>query len=415
MLKRDNEGMSNTKQAIFGFSWHTAFKVGAALIALLKISILARLLTPAEFGLFSLATIALGLTEAATETGVNLTIMQSKHSILYFLDSAWVISIFRGVVIGIMMMVVGFFLTWYFDEGRLLFLVGLLSLVPVIKGFINPMIVSLYKEMRFFRDSLYRLTLVLVDAVAAISLGILLHSAYALVGAMILAAIFEVTITFLFFSDRPRFAYLHSRGKHILANGRWLSLSAFFHYLSENMDNFLVGKLAGTYNLGLYDRAYTLSHKPNSEIAKAVQHGTFPIIAQMVREDKSLLNAARKSSFALFVIALIGSLPLLLFPQLIVQLIFGEQWTGVAPMLPWLVGAGLIQAITIYTNTLFLATKSYQIMNLHLGISLLAMIGCVYVLGSNFGVTGAVMGLFVSRLLALPIAAYGAYTLLRRR
>lgn len=382
---------------------------------LLKISILARLLTPAEFGVFSLATIALGITEAATETGVNVTIMQSKHSIAYFLDSAWVISIFRGIVIGIVMMVLGFLLQGYFGEPRLVFLIGILSLVPVIKGTINPMVISLYKEMRFLRDSLYRLSLIIVDAIAAVALAFWLHSAYALVGGMVIAALFEVFITFFLFADRPHFAYVHSRGKHILSNAKWLSVSAFFSYLGENMDNFLIGKLTGTFNLGLYHNAYALSHKPNYEIAKAVQHSTFPILTQLFRQQKSLASAFKKSSFILLVVAIAGSLPLILFPNWIVLLILGEQWLGVIPLLPWLVGAGIIHALTMYAHTLFVSTKQYFLSNLHLGVSLLTMIGCVYLLGSWYGIQGAVIGLFISRLLAAPIALYGAFYTLKHQ
>ena len=65
--------MSYSKQAISGFSWQTLMKIFAALISLIKISILARLLSPNDFGLFSLTVIALGLSEAAAQTGINVT------------------------------------------------------------------------------------------------------------------------------------------------------------------------------------------------------------------------------------------------------------------------------------------------------------------------------------------------------
>ncbi|MBT4681265.1 MAG: oligosaccharide flippase family protein, partial [Candidatus Pacebacteria bacterium] len=144
--------MSYSKQAVSGFSWQTIMKIFAAFISLAKISVLARLLSPDDFGLFSLTIIALGLSEAAAQTGINITILQSKRSVSYFLDTAWVISIARGFVIAIMMIIIGFGLGNYFDNPQLISLVSLASLIPVIKGLINPYIISMRKNLKFFND-----------------------------------------------------------------------------------------------------------------------------------------------------------------------------------------------------------------------------------------------------------------------
>ena len=85
--------MGYTKNAISGFSWQTLLKLIQNGLSVIKIFVLARLLSPNDFGMFSLITIALGLVEAFTETGINFTILQSKKSVRYFLDTAWVIAI----------------------------------------------------------------------------------------------------------------------------------------------------------------------------------------------------------------------------------------------------------------------------------------------------------------------------------
>ena len=69
-----NVPVGYTKKAISGFSWQTVLKLLQSGLTVLKVSILARLLSPEDFGMFSLITIALGIVEAFTETGVNFTI-----------------------------------------------------------------------------------------------------------------------------------------------------------------------------------------------------------------------------------------------------------------------------------------------------------------------------------------------------
>ena len=78
--------MGYQRHAIIGFSVQSLQKVFVFVINFVKIVVLARLLKPSDFGLFSLVMIALGLTESFTQTGINTTIVQSKKDINYFLD-----------------------------------------------------------------------------------------------------------------------------------------------------------------------------------------------------------------------------------------------------------------------------------------------------------------------------------------
>ena len=99
-LNSHNMFMGYTKAALMGFCWHSVLKAVNLATSALKFFALARLLTPEAIGLFSLTSIALGVTEAMAETGINTTIIQSRQSINYFLDTAWVLSILRGLIIG---------------------------------------------------------------------------------------------------------------------------------------------------------------------------------------------------------------------------------------------------------------------------------------------------------------------------
>ena len=200
--------MNYTQKTLAGFSWQTLYKGLLVGVAMIKMYILARLLNPEAFGLFSLTAITLGITESLTQTGINVTILQSKQSVKYFLDTAWVIAIIRGFAIGSIMLLMGLFMQGYYHEPKLLGLITVAALVPVIKGFINPYIVTLHKEMQFFQDSVYRFSLVLVESLAAVILGMLTHSVWSLVWALVISAIYEVIISFIFFQLKPKFAYI---------------------------------------------------------------------------------------------------------------------------------------------------------------------------------------------------------------
>ncbi len=406
--------MGYTKKAITGFGWQTLLRILSYILTIAKIYFLARLLTPADFGLFSLAAITLGISEALTQTGVNLTILQSKHSVKYFLNTAWVIAIVRGFVIGTVMILLGLGMSRIFNQPQLLTLISVTAFIPVIKGFINPYIVILHKEMFFFQDALYRFSFLLVEIILSILFGFLLQSPFALAFGMIGSGLFEVAISFIFFKQKPVFQYIPSSARQIFNNTKWISVSSLLNYLSEHVDDFLIGRLTSTHDLGIYHNAYSLTHKVNYQISKSVHHGTIPIFTKITNNISRLKKAFIKSFLGTIGVIIFFSAPLLIAPELIVNLLLGPQWLGAVSLITPLVLAGIVQSLINICYTLFLATKKYKFLNLHLLAGLILMTGLIVLLGQNSGLTGAVYAILLSRVITLPAALAGAYQQLEK-
>jgi len=400
--------MGYTRSAVAGFSWQTALKVTSALISLGKLGILTRLLDPVQFGIFSLVMISLGLMESFTQTGINVTILQSNKPITSFINAAWVIAIVRGAVISVLMIGLGGGMQQFFQEPSLWGMIIIAALVPLIKGFINPAMVTLQKNLHFWADTLYRVSLVLVDALVAVIAVWYFHSVIGLLIGLIAAALFEVTISFLFLKPRPRFSFKWSEAQPIFKNARSLNLSSLLNYLNENSDNLLIGRLVGTYSLGLYQPTYGLCHVPNYEVAKSANHGTLPIYTRLLDEPARLRKAFIKASISILVLGFLGSLPLMLFPNQIIHLIFGQQWSGAIELVPWLAAAGFLQGLTMVFYSLFYAQNHLKIANFHSLLTFLTLISGIWVFTAQFGLVGAGMGVFLSRIVGIPLLLWGA-------
>lgn len=401
--------MSYTKKVINGFSWELALKLSLYALTIIKTYFLARILDPADFGIFSLVVISLGISEAMTQTGINLTMIQSDHSVDYFLNTAWVVSIVRGFLIGIVMIVLGYFMSIFFEEPSLLTLIGLSALVPAIKGFINPYVVIFHKKMIFFQDVLYRFGVQASLVIGTLLLGVWLKNAYALVFGLLFAAVLEVTISFVIFKKKPTFEYIPSRAKVIFDNARWLSVGSLLHYLVENIDDFLIGSITNTHSLGLYHNAYGLTHRATYEISKSAHYGTIPVFSKLTDQRKRLKKAFLKTFFTTIVIILLIAGPIYIFDQQIIHLLLGEKWIESIPLVRPLILAGSIQSLFMICYTLMLASKKYKAMNYHLLFSLILMGSFIYYFGNKDGLLGAVNGIFYSRMVSLPLILIFVY------
>lgn len=412
-LNGDNKLMGYTRQAVSGFGWKTVVTFATAALTAVKLSILARILEPRDFGLFAYVAIALGLAESITQTGVNITIIQAKESVKYFLNTAWVIAIIRGLLIGTVMLVMGLVMSQFYLEPSLTMLVGVAAFVPIIKGFINPAIISYQKELRFFRDSVYQFMVLFVEALAAVLLAWKLQSVIALIIALIASAIFEVGLSFFLFKLKPRFEYISSRAKQIFANARGLTISAALSYISENIDDLILGRVLGTAPLGSYHTGYSLSHKATQGFAHALNHSTLPVFAKIADEKTRLRRAFWKAIGGLSALLLAALIPLVLLPELVVTIILGDKWQAVIPILPWLAIAGALQALTTICYTALISTNSYTFMNFHRALSIVVFVP-LFIWGSvEYGLLGAAVTWAVSRFVTFPVALIGVVRRLR--
>ena len=409
--------MSYKKYAIAGFSWQSIQKFLSAGVTFAKVYIIARLLTPNDIGLFSLTMIALGITESFTQTGINITMIQSKNPIRYYLSTAWVIAIIRGFVIGAIMVAMAFFMSQYYDQPDLLALISVTAFVPVLKGFINPAITSWQKDLDFYHDSLYSFIRQIAEVFFQILLAFALRSVWALALGVILSAAFEVLLSFFMLKERPVFLYIKSRGKEIFKNARWLNVASFLSYLNDNVDDFLLGKIVGTAKLGIYHNAYSLSHQLNYELSKSAHHGIMPIFSQInhTNDQERLNRAFRKSFWTLVLLVFAASFPLLAFPNFIVNFVLGDQWLAAIPLLRILTLAGIVHAISNFCYALMISRKEYRFLNSHMLLLFFLTAGGILWLGADQGLQGAVLAIFLARLFSLPIALIGSRQALKEK
>src|SRR4051812_11019872 len=106
--------MGYKKHAIKGVTWIGALRFAIRGMSFVRIAIIARLLNPAQFGIFAIATLVLTFVETLTETGINSFLIQEKEHISKYINSAWIVSIIRGFLIASCIIVAAPFIAHFF-------------------------------------------------------------------------------------------------------------------------------------------------------------------------------------------------------------------------------------------------------------------------------------------------------------
>lgn len=405
--------MGYTGDAIKGVSWLGAFRLFTRALSFLRIIIIARILSPAQFGIYGIAALALSFVEILTETGINVFLVQNKENIGRYVNTAWIVSIIRGILISSLIFFSSFFVPTFFKSPDALALLMLVSAVPLIRGFINPSVARFQKELQFHKEFYYRSGIFLIETIVSIVLVVAIRNPIALIYSLIAGAIFEVIMSLLFVKPVPIIEFNKKVFREIISHGKWLTGAGIFGYLFQNADNAVVGKMLGTGALGIYDMAYSISTLPLNEISDIVARVTFPIYVR-ISDDKKRLRRAYVRTIITTTL-LVGPILLLflLFPEQLILLFLGTNWIQASDVLRVLAVYAMFSILGSPSGAVFYAVKKQKYLTVISIVSFVVMIASIFPLINQFGLIGAGLAVILGSLATLPFMIYYLIKVLR--
>lgn len=401
--------------AIRGISWMTLLRGSTRGITFVRLAILARILTPAQFGSFGVATLVLSFLEIITETGINVFLVQKKDDWREYINSAWIISILRGFIIFTVLIILAPFISDFFNSSQSQKLIYLIAIVPLIKGFINPSIIQIQKEIQFKKEFYLRLILFLVESAFVIILAIYTKDASSFAYGLIASAILEVVLSFVLFKPVPILIFDFTKIKQIFKRGSWITLTGIFIYLSENLDNMLVGKILGTGSLGFYQMGYKVSTFTISEIAEVVNKVTFPVYSKLSGDFKRLSNAFVKVFLTSSFFAISSGIILFIFAEPIVKVGLGKDWTEIVGLIRILSIYGILRTMFGNFFSLFFALEKQFYSTISISLRLLVLSITIIPFIQSFGIIGAGYAMIISVIFEIPLLIFLTYKIFKNQ
>lgn len=395
--------MSYLKDTLKGISWMGALTVLTKSIAIGKIAILARILSPSQFGSYGIALLILGFLEVLTETGINIFLIQEKDNAKEYLNSAWVVSIIRGVLIGTLILSLSPLIVTFFKVPGITNLLYLVALVAFVRGFINPMVVFFQKKLEFMKVFMFQGGLYFLDASFAISLGLLTHSESAMIISMVVAAVIEVILSFMLFTDKPHFIFEKDKFLKVINSGKWITGAGLFSYIFQNLDNVVVGRFLGTTNLGFYQQAYSIATLPVSGVSDVFNKVMFPIFVNISDKKEEFKKTFNKSITVIFILALFFGLAIFLFSEPIILIFLGSKWLVIEPTLKILGIFGIMKSVLNSSYSLLLSLKMQKTVMLSELCGIIGMMLVIFPMVVSFGTLGAAYSTIIAVICGFPV------------
>lgn len=326
-----------------GTLWTVAARFGIRGLSVINTIILARLLTPADFGIVAMASIVTTLMAACTETGLNQVIIYYRNTDKSFYDTAWTIQMIRGFVLGIVLILFSRFIANFFDEPKLTHVLLFLSVVFILNGLISANIVTFQKEMRFDKEFYYRISTNGMNFVGTILLALWLRNYWAMVFGNIIFAISCVVFSFLYAPGFPKPTLHHWR--KIFNFSQWIFLRETSIFIGQKLDQIIVGRWFGKALLGQYDMATQIATLPSTEMSMPLSRSLFPALAKMQDDHKQFCFTLSMSISVILLIVLPTCCGLIMIAHPTVMLLLPRNWDHVGALIQILSVYGLFRVI----------------------------------------------------------------------
>ena len=283
---------NNIKRQLFSGVFYTALaKYSGIIISLVVAGILARLLSPDDFGIVAIATVIIAFFNLFTDMGISPAIIQHKALTKEELSDIFSFTVWTGIAISLLFFAASWLIADYYDSQILRILCQLLS---VNLFFASATIVPgamFYRNKEFKYIAVRSFTIQIAGGAGAVTAALCGAGLYALIITPIISSILIFVISYQRYPQRLRFTWGLTALRKIFSYSAYQFLFNVINYFSRNLDKLLIGKHMSMSDLGYYEKSYRLMMLPLQNITQVITPVMHPIFSDF-QDDKAKLASS---------------------------------------------------------------------------------------------------------------------------
>lgn len=343
------------KQAVSGIKWLMGSTAIQRVITFATTVVLARILTPATFGLFSLAFIAIDSLGLFSSMGFDSALIRKKDDMDKSANTAFFIIPVLGISLYLLLAISAPLIGKFLNNQEVISVVRALGIIFVIGCFGKVPAALLEKSMQFKKVSFIDISSLVIYSIAAIVFAVFHFGIWSLVIAYILKTLYQNILAWLFSGWTPRFEFDKKIAWEMFHFGKFLFLGSLVGFLKWNLDNLLVGKLLGITALGFYGIAFNVANIGGVFLGSKVYRVAFPAYSKLQGNLYDLRAAALKVLKHLSLLVLPLGVAIFFLSGEFLRLIYGLKWLEAKDVLRILAWSGVFNTLPAGMSAIFLA------------------------------------------------------------
>jgi O-antigen/teichoic acid export membrane protein len=304
-----------------------------ALISLFNavgIVVLARLLTPGDFGIVAISTAMLGVVMAVTEASLQPALVQCRNVERDHIDTVWTMSLIRAGIIFALFLAGAWPLSLIYGDPRLFEVLIVSGVTGAFMEFYNPRITLATRGLEFRALAVFQITQKFGSLLLAIGLALVFRSFWAIIVGNAVGALVVSLCSYLMIPYRPRFTL--ARAGEIWGFSRWMFFNQLCETLNWRFDQLVLGLTVTKAQLGFYSVADNLAVIPSRELSTPICNALFAGLTNLSGQRERLRSSFLRAQSAIAMVAVPAAVGLALVADPAVHLLLGDQWIASTPL-----------------------------------------------------------------------------------
>ncbi len=384
-----------------GAVWMVLFKGLERSLGMISLLILARLLTPADFGLVAMATSLIALLELFSTFGMDTALIQRNDATPTHYNTAWTLNLIAGCIIALVMLALAWPASYFYHEPRLVAVISVLSIGAAVQGCENVGIVDFRKEMRFDREFRFLVTKKFLSFCTTVPLAFYLRNYWALVAGTLMGRIAGVSLSYWLHPFRPRLT-LSAMGD-LLHFSKWLMAQNVLSFLKDRSSDVIVGRLAGPASLGVFSASAEISNMPGTELVAPINRAILPAYVSLAHDKHALGREYLSVMSVVALIAVPAVAGLAATAPFMVLLALGPKWVEAVGLIEILAFFGITQVLQSNAYSAFIALGKPQIFVKINLIHVSILLTTLWSFTRMYGIHGAAWAYVITAVAMLPV------------
>ena len=382
-----DDQLSLTARTVRGAGWVVGWRVATRLLGTIGTLFLVRLLAPGDVGLVALACAVSNGLDGLSEIGVGNALIREHRIDRALYDTGFTLNAIRGVTSAVLIVCCAWPVARFFAEPRLAGVLLALAAGLSISAAENIGIVDFQRNLAFEREFGLYLAPRILGIAACLSVAYVYRSYWALVVGILTTRSLRLLCSYLMHPYRPRLSLRAWR--QIVGFSFWSWMLAWVSMIRDRIDNFTIGRMLGTTQVGLYSIACDVGLLGANELVAPITRALFPGLVQVRIHGKDVADAYFRAISATLVLVMPGGAGVALVASPLIQLVAGPRWGAAVPLIQIFAVVGAFRVVTYISTTLMTVYGMLQVQFASTAGILLVRFTLLLVLIGRFGLVGA--------------------------
>lgn len=349
-------------KVVKGAFWNGLERFGIAFFLFVSNLVLARLLSPEDFGCIGMLMVFISISDAIVDGGFGAALVQKKNVSQEDYSTIFVWNIFVSVFLYVLLFICAPTIASFYNIDSLALILRVQGLVLLFNALCIIQQSMLQKNLMFKKLAKVNVSATIVGTVIGIICAFIGYGVWSLVVKLLFTSVMASVVLWVGTNWKPKIMFDYASFKSLFCFGSFIFMSSITNSIFSNTISLVIGKSVSPAALGYFTQGRKLEDIPRQTISSVVRNVSFPTLSTIQDDNFKILDSVRKTNrllsyinFSLTILMMVEARPLVL-------LLFSEKWEKSIPYFQVISMFGLVYSITELYNSVLQAQGKSQLL-----------------------------------------------------